>query len=225
MTRDPVLRLGDKRARTRDQLLVAAQTLLIEQNAAALGLRQITAHAGLVHASFYNYYRDIPALIADLAELLGATHASAMAALVAGLDDPALRFARITRQTLRIVALEPGFGRLMFDIGLPTGILSPELRLRLQLDIARGAQLGLFKIGEIELTTSLIAGAISGLALDLHRGLLPFSAIDAATTRLLSVLGLDANEAQRLGHEPVDFPPPPALPMRWLALPHSLLGG
>ena len=228
MHRESTFRLGDKRARTRDHLLVSAQTLLIEHNAAALGLRQITAHAGLVHASFYNYYRDIPALIADLAELLGATHASAMAALVTGLDDPALRFARITRQTLRIVALEPGFGRLMFDIGLPTGILSPELRLRLQLDIAEGARLGLFKIGEIDLITSLVAGAISGFSLDLHRGLLPFSAIDAATTRLLSLLGLDPSEAQRLGHEAVDFPPPPILPMRWLALPpvpHPLSGG
>ena len=56
-------RSGTKRERTRDQLLISAQALLMEADAAALGLRQITAHAGLVHASFYNYYPDVAALI------------------------------------------------------------------------------------------------------------------------------------------------------------------
>ena len=49
-------RPGSKRERTRDQLLVSAQSLLMEAGTAALGLRQITTHAGMVHASFYNYY-------------------------------------------------------------------------------------------------------------------------------------------------------------------------
>ena len=60
--------LGSKRERTRDQLLVSAQSLLMSEGAAALGLRQITTHAGMVHASFYNYYPDVAALIGDLGE-------------------------------------------------------------------------------------------------------------------------------------------------------------
>ncbi len=213
------MRSSTKRARTRDQLLVSAQTLLMAHGAAALGLRQVTDHAGLVHASFYNYYRDIPALIADLGELLGATHAAAMMALIAGVDDPAVRFARITRQTLRFVALAPGLGRLMFDIGLPVDSLSHELRVRLKCDIAEAMQRGIFAPGDAELTASMIAGAISGVALDLHRGILPMTVIDTATTKMLTQLGLHTEEAERLGNEPVNFPPPPAMPMRWLALP------
>jgi hypothetical protein len=57
------------------------------------------------------------------------------------------------------------------------------------------------------------------LALDLHRGILPAAKIDAATALLLSQLGLDLAEAERLAHEPIAFPQPPAMPMRWLALP------
>ena len=214
---------GAKRARTRDLLLVAAQVLLMELRAAGMGIPQITDRAGLVHASFYNYYPDTAGLIADLGELLGATHAAAMADLAraapAGLDDPAVRFARVTRQTLRLVALEPGFGRLMFDVGLAVDSLNPELRLQLQLDIEEGARRGLFQLSDPVLTVSILAGAISGLALDLHRGLLTAADIDAATARLLCLLGLPPQSADRLGHEPVPFPPPPALPMRWLALP------
>ena len=228
MTARPSTLSGAKRARTRDLLLIAAQDLLMERSAAGLGSRQITDRAGLVHASFYNYYPDIAALIADLGELLGATHASAMAGLARsaasggpnpGFEDPSVRFARVTRQTLRFVALEPGLGRLMFDVGLAVDSLSPELRLQLKLDIKDGARLGLFRISDPDLTVSLLAGAISGLALDLHRGVLEASAIDDATARLLCLLGVEPDAARRLGHEPVAFPPPPALPLRWLALP------
>jgi AcrR family transcriptional regulator len=210
---------GAKRARTRDQLLVAAQALLMTHTAAALGIRQITDHAGVVHATFYNYYQDIAALVADLGELLGANHAATMTGFNHKLADPALRFARVTRQTLRMVSKEPGFGRLIFDVGLPADSLVSELRLRLRLDLAEGMQLGRFSVSDVDLTTSMVSGAISGLALDLHRGILPLTAIEPATTRLLELLGLAPTAAVALGHEDIAFPSAPALPMRWLALP------
>ena len=214
--------LGSKRERTRDQLLVSAQSLLMNEGAGALGLRQITTHAGMVHASFYNYYPDVAALIGDLGELLGATHAAAMAMTGDDHDNPAVRFTRITRQTLRIVAEQQGFGRLMFDIGLPTDRLAAELRLRLKMDIEEGVTAGLFTVAEADLATAIVAGAITGLALDLHRGVLCSAKIDTATTQLLTYLGLDAAEAERLAHAAFDPPPTLELPMRWLALPPVL---
>jgi len=210
---------GTKRERTRDQLLVSAQSLLMREGAAALGLRQITTHAGMVHASFYNYYPDVAALLGDLGELLGTTHAVAMAIPSKGDEDAAARFARITRQTLRIVAEQPDFGRLMFDIGLPSDRLGAELRLRLKMDIEEGVANGLFTVADVDVAASIVAGAITGLALDLHRGVLTFDKIDPAIAQLLIYLGLDAAEAERLAHAAFDFPPPPQLPMRWLALP------
>jgi len=214
--------LGSKRERTRDQLLVSAQSLLMNEGAAALGLRQITTHAGMVHASFYNYYPDVAALIGDLGELLGATHAGAMAMTGDDHDNPAVRFTRITRQTLRIVTEQQGFGRLMFDIGLPTDRLAAELRLRLKMDIEEGVTAGLFTVADADLATAIVAGAITGLALDLHRGVLCSAKIDTATTQLLTYLGLDAAEAERLAHAAFDPPPTLELPMRWLALPPVL---
>jgi AcrR family transcriptional regulator len=209
---------GSKRARTRDQLLVSAQALLMEQNAAALGIRQITDHAGMVHATFYNYYQDVAALIADLAELLGASHAATIASSLTGVSDPAVRFARITRQTLRMVTQEPGLGRLIFDVGLPADSLVSELRFRLKLDLAEGQRLGRFRLSDVDLAASMVSGAISGLALDLHRQILPVAMIEPATTRLLELLGFNPEAAAALGHEMVVCPPAPALPMRWLAL-------
>ena len=219
MNTDLQSRPGTKRERTRDQLLVSAQELLMDHTAAGLGLRQITSHAGLVHASFYNYYADIPALVADLAELLGATHAVTMAGLCRSAQGPAVRFARITRQTLRIIAGQPGFGRLMFDVGLPADRFGAELRLRLSLDIADGAACGDFKVDDVVLAASAITGAIKGMALDIYRGHVSGAKIDAATALLLTHLGVAPYAADRLAYEPVTFPPLPTLPMRWLALP------
>ena len=193
------------------------------QTAAALGIRQITNNAGVVHATFYNYYQDIAALIDDLGELLGASHAATMAGLNPDLADPAVRFARITRQTLRMVATEPSLGRLIYDVGLPGDSLVAELRLRLALDLAEGQQLGRFAFADLDLTTSMMSGAISGLALDLHRGTLAITAIEPATIRLLEWLGLDPAAAAELGHEAVAFGPATALPLRWLALPPARL--
>lgn len=210
---------GSKRARTRDQLLVSAQELLMDHPAAALGIRQITEHGGVVHGTFYNYYQDVTALIADLAELLGASHAAMMIGLQLDLSDPAMCFSRITRQTLRMVASVPDFGRLVFDVGLPPDSLVSELRLRLRSDMAQGVRLGCFRVADLDLATSLVSGAISGLALDLHRGVLPLAAIEPATAQLLEWLGLEPGAAAALGHEDIVFAPAPIMPMRWLALP------
>ncbi|WP_269514102.1 TetR/AcrR family transcriptional regulator [Brevundimonas subvibrioides] len=213
---------GTKRERTLDQILVSAQGILMEDGVASLGVRQITTQAGLVSATFYNYFRDIEALISELGDLLGATHAAAIMGLIDGEGDPAARFARITRQTLRVMALRPGFGRLMFDVGLYPEQLGGAMRLRLKRDIADGIERGLFKQGELDVIVSMVAGAIEGLGRDLHRGTVPASRIDTATATLLNHLGLTAVAATALGHEAIAFPPLPDLPMRWLALPPTL---
>ena len=212
-----------KRARTRDALLASAQALLMDHTAATLGLRQITSHAGLVHASFYTHYPDIAALISDLGELLGATHAAAIRALGVSIEDPAACFAQITRQTLWMMVQQPGFGRLLFDVGLPTDRLSAELRVSLTLDIGAGAASGRFRVADVDLAASMAAGAITGLALDLHRGGLSPAKIDAATAALLRHLGVETDEAERLAHAPMDILPPLELPMRWLSLPSVTL--
>lgn len=209
----------DRRARTRDQLLAAAQGLLLEQSAGSLGIRQVATAAGMVHGSFYNYYPSIEALIDDLAALLFASHAGMVAGLRARIDDPAVAFASITRQTLRLVTDAPDYGRLLFDAGLPADRFVTGLRGAMGGDIAEGARRGLFVAPDLDISVSLIAGAILGAAIDLHRGRLPAAAIEPLTARLLETLGLPAADARRLALAPMTFVAPPPLPLRWQAVP------
>ena len=210
---------GTKRQRTRDRLLVSAQTLLLDKTTAGLGIRQITSHSGLVHTSFYNYYPDIPALLSDLSALYGATHLTAIAGMDLNNAPPGGRFARITRLTMRILTHEPEFGRLVFDVGLPVDFLESRLRLQLKSDLARVVESGLYKVADIDVAVSVAAGSVTGIALDIHRGLLSPDKVDIATAQILLNLGIAPALAEVAAHEHIIFPTLPAFPMRWLALP------
>lgn len=216
MITDPTM--GDKRARTRDQLLAAAQDLLLAQSAASLGIRQITAKAGVVHATFYNYYPTVEALIEDVASLMQASHGQLVARLRERADDPAELFALTTRQTLRVIPAEPAYGRLLFYAGLPVDRFVSGLRATMQADVFDGIKRGVFQVEDRNIAVSMIAGSVLGLALDLHRRTLATKAIEAATAELLVSLGVTRKRAQKLATADVAFMSPPKLPLGWLAL-------
>lgn len=207
--------LGERRVAARDQLLVATQDLLAEHTAGALTVRQITNAAGVPYSSFYSHFSSVEAVIADLARLVFTSQEILVDRLKHALPGPAEAFATITRQTLRIVTDGPGYGRILFDVGLPLDWFVSGMRGTMRADVAAGGEWGVFHVADVEVTTSLVGGAIMGAALDLHRGLLAASAIEPVTERLLSFLGVGETEARRLANMEVAFALPPPLPLRW----------
>lgn len=208
---------GGKRQRTRDQLLVAAQELLLEGDV-PLTIKLVANRAGMVHASFYNYFGTIEALLAEIEQLFFAAHGRLMAELVGGCEDIAEIFALITRQTLRFVVQSPQNGRIMFDSGLPIDRFIGDLRQALQADIRRGVASGRFRAADAALSAAVIAGSVIGVALELHRGRLGADAVEAATQMLLEHLGVEAGEAARLARMEAAFLDPPKLPLTWQSI-------
>jgi AcrR family transcriptional regulator len=208
----------NKRARTRDQILMAAQELLMESGTAALGIRQVAERAGLVHASFYNYYPDIAALLDGLADLVFATHAIAVAPVRQDVTDRALLFSVTTRQTLRLSQESPRFAGLLFDSGIPAGRLLTALQEPLRDDLRAGVKSGAFQVDNLDLVVTMIAGSMTGLAIDLHRRRAKPSAIDELTFQLLRLLGTSPAKAKAAAHAKFDFRPAPPVPLSWKAL-------
>jgi AcrR family transcriptional regulator len=206
---------GTKRARTRDQLLVATQELLVSASAVALGIRQIATRAGLVHASFYNHYDSVESLIEDLANLVFVSHAAVVVRVRENVIDPVIVFAMVTRQTLRLVTSSPGYGRLLFDVGLPVGPFVTGVRAMMRPDVAAGVAMGVFNADDIDIASSMMAGALLGVSLDLHRGVLPAAAIEPATARMLEGLGVAADVARQASVVEATFLALPVLPLRW----------
>jgi AcrR family transcriptional regulator len=208
----------NKRSRTRDQLLAAAQQVLLGESMGALGIRQVTERAGLVHASFYNYYADIGALLDGLAELLMATHAHAVAPVRNGVSDPAMLFAATTRQTLRLFTQSQGFARLLFDSGMAMDRLLGTLQGHLRADLRAGARASAFTIANLDIAVTIVSGSILSLALSLHRRRARPAAIEELTQQLLGMLGVAPAQARAAAHAKIAFAAPPAIPMSWAAL-------
>ncbi|MBY0421481.1 MAG: TetR family transcriptional regulator, partial [Parvularculaceae bacterium] len=89
-----------KRARTRDDLLAAAQALLLERRAGAIAIADIAARAGVSHGTFYNYFESFDALLDAIGELAAATHGLCVRSAVANAEGAAEIFAIKSRQTL-----------------------------------------------------------------------------------------------------------------------------
>jgi AcrR family transcriptional regulator len=207
-----------KRDRTRDRILIAAQELLMESSASSLGIRQVAERADLVHASFYNYYADIEALLDGLAQLLLATHALTVAPAREGVDDHVSLFAVTTRQTLRLIQDSPRFARLLFDSGIPVDRLLRALHEPLRADIRAGVKAGAFSVQNPDLAVTMIAGAMMGMAVDLYRRRARAHAIDEMTFQLLRLLGVSPARARTAATSPLAHIAPPPIPLTWKAI-------
>lgn len=207
-----------KRHRTRDQLLIAAQELLLAEGAAALGIRRIATQAGLVHSSFYNYYADIGALLDGLASLLVAAHLKAVGQVREGIEAPAALFATTTRQTLHIFQASPRYTRLMFDSGIPVDRLSRGLSSHMRQDLRTGMRDGSFRVQDLDVAATIASGSILALALAHLRRSRRAADIDGLTLELLKMLGVPAERAEALATAKMTYADAPAVPMTWKEL-------
>lgn len=207
-----------KRHRTRDQLLIAAQELLLAEGAAALGIRRIATQAGLVHSSFYNYYADIGALLDGLASLLVAAHLKAVGQVREGIEAPAALFAATTRQTLHIFQASPRYTRLMFDSGIPVDRLSRGLSSHMRQDLRTGMRDGSFRVQDLDVAATIASGSILALALAHLRRSRRAADIDGLTLELLKMLGVPAERAEALATAKMTYADAPAVPMTWKEL-------
>lgn len=190
----------------------------MEHGAAGLGIRAVAARAGLVHASFYNYYPDTGALLDGLAGLLLTTHAMTVAPLREGIEDPVTLFAVTTRQTLRLAHDAPQFSALLFDSGIPIDRLLTALHEPLRMDLRRGIKSGAFVIPVLDIAVTMVAGSMMSLAVDLHRRRAKPASIDDMTFHLLRMLGTPAEKAQSAARAKIAFRPAPPVPLSWKAL-------
>lgn len=202
-----------KRLRTRDGLLVATQALLLDKRASEISIREITERAGVVHATFYNYYRTTGEAFEAVSLLLLAAHGRVIERTVADVPDPAERIAASARQTMRIVSDDPGLGRLLFDAGLSTAPLLEGIRAQINDDVRVGLEAGRFEVYDLDLVVSAAASLGLGVASDVYQGRLSQHSAEAVAVLILGMLGVSRGEAQAILDRPLPDHRMPALPL------------
>ena len=206
-----------KRDRTRASLLVAVQEVLLESPPASLSVPRVVARIGVSQGTFYNYFDSLDAALDGVGLLLLGEHGRLVELVTDGVVDPVVVFSHSTRVTLGLAASPTGYGRLLFDSGLPVDRFLSGLRARMGADVISGLETGVFKVHEPDVVLSMVSGSILGVALDLHRGHLPRSAVEQTAERLLRDLGVVAPTAARVAHLPLDLPALRSLPISGLA--------
>jgi AcrR family transcriptional regulator len=204
-----------KRSRTLDDILASAQRLLLTRSVASLSISEVAAEAGVVQGTFYNYFENIDALLDEVGHVLLTRMTEHLARAADHCTTPAETFSAKTRQALRAFAQNPALSRMLFDIGLPVDRFLRQLHHDIKADVTDGLKTGDFKAANADLLLSVVCGAITGLALDLHRKRLPATAIDPATAELLQLLGVPAAKAKRMSSVKMTYATPIHLPLTW----------
>lgn len=188
-----------KRARTR-QRLVDAGLSVFSEHGAAMTVQQIVEEAGVSHGTFYNYFKDVDALIEAIALHVFSSVAAAVAA--SGEPDPARRFASATAQTLRLLTDNPSWARSLLRL-VAQPHLGEVMVGHMRADLLAGRASGRFTQNTDEIGLDIFCGMLLSCVVRINAGqhaVEPWSPQRAqqVITRMLSLLGIPLEEAAAL---------------------------
>lgn len=207
-----------KRDRTREKLLIAAQELLLEGGFAALGIQQLTERAEVALGTIYNYFRTREEVADAVVEMLTNSFLGAIANITHGLSDPAEIMSASIRQTLSWMKPNSEFGRLLFISGLPMTRYVYQTRQGFHKDMQLGISTGRFSVTQEAVISSMIAGGVMAVLLDLFLGQVQAEVIENVAEQALLMLGLSAQEAQQIANLPLNFSNAPLFPLSAIEL-------
>ncbi len=191
-----------KKQRTRAQLIAAAVDVIATKGE-SFSIADITAHAGMSHGTFYNYFGDREALLAAVVPDVLTAFAVESAALVHE-EDPAVRFALITALALQRPVVAPEQTRLLLRLdAVQRAIVEAPAMDPLRDDLAAGVANGRFLVGPDAATLDVIIGTL----LFASRRMVDEAVADtypvSVVAQLLRSLGVPAPEADQLAEHAV----------------------
>lgn len=197
-------RLARRKQRTRAALVTAAQAF-IAAGRLNVPVLEITQAADVGMGSFYNHFGSKEELFdAALTEVLDA-HADLLDAYTTSLDDPAEAFACSFRLTGRMFRRRPQESRVLLSNGLSLLSSNKGLAPRARRDISAAVEAGRFHVTDLNLAVAVVGGALLGLGQLLRDE--PdrddAQAADTVTQNILTLLGMPAEEADRLCRQPL----------------------
>jgi AcrR family transcriptional regulator len=199
-----------RRLETRERLLAGARAVIARQGIDATSIADITSQADVGVGSFYNHFASKEALVETLVAQAIETHGAVLDRLVADVSDPAERFAICLRHTIRMADHDPVWAWFTVRAGLYVRELELGLGVRLLRDLRHGIETGRFTPRDLRAVLVVIGGAtvaaMQGRLLGVPN--LPDGSLIAEN--LLRMLGVPAEEAERIASRPLAGLPPEA---------------
>jgi AcrR family transcriptional regulator len=192
-----------RRARTRRQLVEAAQRLLREQGVEATSVQQITEAADVGLGTFYLHFASKVEVIAAVIESLMQAQRAAVERRTSSLEDPAEIAAAALRITLREVVRDPLWSWFLLRSGLPAQRLREAFGEHAASHVVAGIASGRFVVADLDVAAAFLTGAIAGIVSERVAGALGEDAESDATELFLVTLGVPREEAAAIAHAPL----------------------
>jgi AcrR family transcriptional regulator len=198
-------RLDRRKARTRQALIDAAVRLIAEGRGDRSSIQEITETADIGFGSFYNHFESKEQLFQIASHEALERWGAMIDRACVGVDDPAEVFVTSLRISGRLGWTHPDLAGFLTGAGLealdmPVGLAPRALR-----DIRAGQAAGRFAVPDAEVALSAVAGGLLGLLRLAQRrpGQLDADAVDRFAEAALRLLGVPAEDAERLGALPL----------------------
>lgn len=205
-----------KKIITRDNLLVAAQRLILEKGVDEVTVNQITEEADIGLGTFYNYFKTKDDVIDGVAQVLSDCYHKDVDAVTEGVEDPAEILAKSAIYTINKAVDGSQWGWIVFDSGIGIRKHSLTMRARGEQDMRHGAEQGRFIITNLALTLSMVSGAVMSVCHDIYRGFLPKECIHESIAQVLIMLGIPKDEAEEIVQRPMKQLPVIQIPVSTL---------
>jgi len=199
----PSNRRDRRRERTRAALIEAGRKVFAERGVEGATIQLITDTADVAKGSFYNHFAShdeiLRAVVSDTLDRLGHRLDRSLAD---GRPDPARVVAQSLHATLRACVEDPVLGAFLLRGAEAVDLAVAVLGERGRRDLVAGVDSGRFRVADLELTTTMIAGAAAAVIRKRLHAELPFSAEIRFVAEVLRMLGLAADEARSIAAEP-----------------------
>ncbi|WP_405724339.1 TetR/AcrR family transcriptional regulator [Streptomyces sp. NBC_00028] len=192
-------RVDQRRARTRNALVCAAQRLLAEGRT-DVAVLEITELADVGVGSFYNHFTTKEDLFRTAVEEAMEWFGGLMDQLTSEIDDPAVAYAQSFRMTGRLHRRYPQLSRVLLKHGMEVVHSDRGLGPRARRDIQRAIEAGRFDVEDLDLALAMTVSAQLALGTLLHAQPDRDDArsSDVIVRGLLRHFGMTAEEAARI---------------------------
>jgi len=193
-----------RRARTRERLLDAAETVAAGKGLQAASIEEFVRAAGVSRGTFYNYFPTMTDLVTAMHQRVGDHLGDLLAHLASRPAEPAAQLASSLHVVLSAYLADPVRGWVALQLA---GSGAPTLRSFESHFIglhAEGVRLGRFRDVEVGAALALTIGAMRMIQRDVVTGAPPPQRAVQVITMILAGLGVPYDEAERISREEAD---------------------
>ena len=200
-------RQARRREQTRARLLGAAAALFARQGVDNTRINEITDRADVGFGSFYNHFRSKEEIIQAVLKETLAAQGAAVAALTAGLADPAEVVAVAHRHFVELARTDPDWASLLIRLDGTQTLALDALGPLAEQDIAAGTSVGRFQVANRWMPMIEAGGALLSVMRDVLGGRAPKDAGRLHTEGVLRLLGLTLVDAAEVARRPMPAKP------------------